>query len=51
MNLSPEDSQLLAELCEQHGVSAGKVLRLLDAVREHEFKEWRTAYMTLFGRS
>ncbi len=42
MNLSPEDSQLLTELCEQHGVSAGKVLKLLDAVREYEFKDRRT---------
>lgn len=42
MNLSPEDSQLLTELCEQHGVSASKVLKLLDAVREYEFKDRRT---------
>jgi len=42
MNLSPDDSRLLTELCEQHGVSAGKVLKLLDAVREYEFKDRRT---------
>ena len=42
MNLSPDDSRLLTELCEQHGVSAGKVLKLLDAVRESEFKDRRT---------
>ena len=42
MNLSPEDSKLLAELCEQHGVSQEKVLKLLDAVREYEFKDRRT---------
>ena len=42
MNLSPDDSQLLAELCEQHGVSKEKVLKLLDAVREYEFKDRRT---------
>lgn len=42
MNLSPDDSRLLTELCEQHGVSPGKVLKLLDAVREYEFKERRT---------
>ena len=42
MNLSPEDSRLLVELCEQHGVSQEKVLKLLDAVREYEFKERRT---------
>ncbi len=42
MNLSPEDSKLLAELCEQHGVSQEKVLKLLSAVREYEFKDRRT---------
>ena len=34
MNMTLEDSRLLAELCEQHGVSADKVLKLLDALRE-----------------
>ena len=42
MNLSLEDSRLLAELCEQHGVSQEKVLKLLDAVRDYEFKDRRT---------
>jgi hypothetical protein len=42
MNLSDDDKQLLKELCEQHGVSQGKVLRLLEAVREYEFKDRRT---------
>lgn len=42
MNLSVEDSQLLDELCEQHGVSRKKVVQLLDAVREYEFKDRRT---------
>jgi len=42
MNLSTEDMQLLKELCEQHGVSREKVLKLLDAVREYEFKDRRT---------
>ena len=42
MNLSPEDSRLLSELCEQHGVSANKVLKLLSAVREYEFRDRRT---------
>lgn len=42
MNLSPDDSRLLAELCEQHGVSQEKVLKLLNAVREYEFKDRRT---------
>lgn len=42
MNMTLEDSRLLAELCEQHGVSADKVLKLLDAVRDYEFKDRRT---------
>ncbi len=42
MNLLLEDSRLLKELCEQHGVSQEKVLKLLDAVREYEFKDRRT---------
>ena len=42
MNLSVEDSRLLEELCEQHGVSKEKVVKLLDAVREYEFKDRRT---------
>lgn len=42
MKMTLEDSRLLDELCEQHGVSADKVLMLLDAVREYEFKDRRT---------
>jgi hypothetical protein len=42
MNLSVDDSRLLEELCEHHGVSKQKVLKLLDAVREYEFKDRRT---------
>jgi hypothetical protein len=42
MNLSTEDSRLLAELCEQHGVSTAKVLKLLDTVRDYEFKDRRS---------
>ena len=42
MNLSAEDTGLLEELCQQHGVSQEKVLKLLAAVREYEFKERRT---------
>jgi metal-responsive CopG/Arc/MetJ family transcriptional regulator len=42
MNLSLEDTRLLQELCEQHGVSQEKVLKLLDAVRDYEFKDRRT---------
>ena len=33
---------MLEELCEQHDVSAAKVLKLLDTVRDYEFKERRT---------
>lgn len=42
MNLSIEDDRLLEELCDQHGVSKEKVLKLLDAVRDYEFKDRRT---------
>ena len=42
MNLTPEDEQLLSELCTQHEVSFEKVVRLLQTVREHEFKNRRT---------
>ena len=42
MNLSLEDKRLLEELCEQHGVSPDKVVKLLDTVRDYEFKERRT---------
>ena len=42
MNLSVEDTKLLKELCDQHGVSPEKVLKLLQTVREYEFKDRRT---------
>ena len=42
MNLSAEDEMILKELCEQHGESHEKVLKLLDTVREYEFKDRRT---------
>ncbi len=42
MNLSVEDKRLLEELCEQHGVSKDKVLKLLETIREYEFKDRRT---------
>ncbi len=42
MNLTTEDQQLLEELCREHQVSLDKVIRLLDTVREYEFKERRT---------
>ena len=41
MNLIVEDQLLLEELCKQHGVSADKVLKLLDTVRDYEFKDRR----------
>ena len=42
MNLSPDDIRLLEELCAERGVSADKVLRLLDVVRDYEFRDRRT---------
>ena len=34
MNLTSEDKRLMEELCQQHGVSADKVPKLLDPVRD-----------------
>lgn len=42
MNLSAEDKKLLEDLCQQHGVSSEKVIKLLDTVHDYEFKERRT---------
>lgn len=42
MKLANEDQALLEELCQQHGVSTQKVIRLLETVREYEFKDRRT---------
>lgn len=42
MNLSTDDKRLLEELCNQHGVSADKVQKLLATVHDYEFKERRT---------
>ena len=42
MNLTLEDQRLLEELCHEHRVSFDKVVKLLDTVREYEFKERRT---------
>ena len=42
MNLSAEDKQLLEQLCQQNRVSSDKVLQLLNAVRDYEFKDRRT---------
>ena len=38
MNLATEDQRLLEDLCQQQGVSAEKVLKLLEVVKEYEFK-------------
>jgi hypothetical protein len=42
MNLSIEDKRLLDEICQQNGVGQEKVLKLLEAVQEYEFKDRRT---------
>lgn len=42
MKLTPEDRQLLEELCQQSGVRPEKVVKLLETVQEFEFKERRT---------
>ena len=42
MNLPIEDKQLLQDLCAQHEVNMEKVLKLLDTVREYEFKDRRS---------
>lgn len=42
MSLAEEDKRLLRELCEQHGVSTDKVLKLLETVRDFELKDRRT---------
>lgn len=40
--MSAEDLSLLEELCRQHGVDGQKVIRLLETIREFEFKDRRT---------
>lgn len=42
MNLSIDDKKILEELCAQHSLSYDKVLKLLETIREYEFKERRT---------
>lgn len=42
MNLTAEDKKLLEELCIENNVSHEKVLKLLETVQSHEFKERRT---------
>lgn len=41
MKLTGEDQRLLQQLCEEHRVSYDKVLKLLDTVKEYEFKDRR----------
>ena len=41
MKLTSEDKQMLKELCDQHEVSYEKILKLLDTVRDYEFKDRR----------
>jgi len=42
MKLSPEDQQMLGELCRQNNVNLSKVRKLLETVYDYEFKERRT---------
>jgi len=42
MKLSEEDKRMLRELCDQQKVNYDKVLKLLDTVKEYEFKDRRT---------
>lgn len=42
MNLSDDDKQLLQELCVTHDIDFAKVIKLLQTVREYEFKDRRT---------
>jgi hypothetical protein len=42
MKLSHEDKAMLEELCLQHQVRFEKVIKLLDTVKEYEFKDRRT---------
>ena len=41
MKLKEEDKQMLKELCNQYSVSYDKVLKLLDTIKEYEFRERR----------
>lgn len=41
MKLNEEDKVLLKELCSQYQVSFDKVVKLMDAVKEYEFKDNR----------
>lgn len=48
MKLNKEDRELLEELCVQYQISAEKMVKLLETVKEYEFKDRRTGiYDTL----
>lgn len=42
MKLKEEDKILLDELCKEYKVSYEKVIKLIDTVKEYEFKDRRT---------
>ena len=50
MNMTLEDSRLLAELCEQHGVSADKILKLLVPCASANSRTGAAAFMTRCAR-
>lgn len=41
MKLSVDDQRLLQQLCGEHNVSHDKVLKLLETVKEYEFRDRR----------
>jgi hypothetical protein len=42
MKLNKEDKELLEELCNQYQISSEKMVKLLETVKEYEFKDRRT---------
>lgn len=42
MKLNEEDILILQELCDQYQLSMEKVLKLLETVKDYEFKDRRT---------
>lgn len=42
MKIKDEDREMLKELCRQYQVSDEKVIRLLETIREYEFRDRRT---------
>jgi len=41
MKLNEADNKLLKELCEQYDLSYEKIIKLLEVIKENEFKERR----------